>query len=220
MNYNDTDNSQTFPIEWSLVLPEIYDKVADNHHRGDFLSMIYRRNIDNKMAAKFQYHWDKSSMDSRYKLIGFPLGLSADLPPMEVLSDHLNFLRSDHSRFWYMNDTSVPFTLNAVLMTDTGPYRGNMRNCYHAVCDGPEVSLYSNPRSLKFLSKVTQVLTDTLVDMSQCHYEGAAASSDSFRNINFIKTNRVHARSSAMAIARHGSPLKNLFNFVRWMHST
>lgn len=217
MNFNDTDQSQTFPVEWSLALPEVYDIVADNRHRGDFLSMIYRKDVDKKMASKFQHHWDKSTIDPKYRLTAFPLGLPAELPPMEMLADHLNFLRSDHSRFWYMNDTEVPFTLSAVLMTDTGPYRGNMRSCYHAVCDGPEVSLYSNPRSLKFLSKITQVLTDTLIDMSQCQSVGTARGSPNFRDSNFIKTNRVHARSSAL---RHGSPLKNLFNFVRWMHST
>ena len=52
-----------------------------------------------------------------------------------------------------MNDTAVPQTLNAVLMTDTGPYRGNMRNCYHTVCDGPEVSVYNNAENMRFLVK-------------------------------------------------------------------
>lgn len=79
-----------------------------------------------------------------------------------------------------------------------------------------QVSLYSNPRSLKFLAKITQVLTDTLTDMSQCQYDGTSGSPN-YRNSNYIKTNRVHARSSAF---RHGSPLKNLFNFVKWMHLT
>lgn len=141
MNFNDTEGSQIFPTEWSLVLPDVYDKIADSRHRGDFLSMIYRRDVDQKMAGRFQYHWEKSTADSRFRLTSFPLGLTSELPPMEVLADHLNFLRSDHSRFWYMNDSAVPFTLNAVLMTDTGPYRGNMKNCYHAVCDGPEVRI-------------------------------------------------------------------------------
>lgn len=100
--------------------------------------MIYRRDIDT-LAEKFNYHWKKSSQDSKFKLKSFPLTLSSDLPPLDVLADHLNFLRSDHARFWYMNDTKVPKTLKAVLMTDTGPYRGNMRDCYHTVCDGPEV---------------------------------------------------------------------------------
>ncbi|ODN05151.1 Aminopeptidase YwaD [Orchesella cincta] len=215
MNFNDTDGSQIFPTEWSLALPEVYDQIADNQHRGDFLSMIYRRDVDKKMAARFQYHWDKSTVEPRFRLTPFPLRLTAELPPMEVLADHLNFLRSDHSRFWYMNDSSVPTTLNAVLMTDTGPYRGNMKRCYHSVCDGPEVSLYSNPRSLKFLTKITQVLTDTLGDMSECQYTGN--SNPNSQRSNFIKTNRVHARSSAF---KHGSPLRNLFNFVRWMHNT
>lgn len=201
MNFNDTEQSQTFPVEWSLLLPEVYEQIADNHHRGNFLSMIYRKEVDNRIASRFQYFWENSTADSIYQLTKFPLRLSAKLPPMEVLADHLNFLRSDHTRFWYMNDTSLPFTLNAVLFTDTGPYRGNMRNCYHAVCDSPEVynyrcknknnfinnisnrftkdnlliqaTLYSNPRSLKFLAKITQVLAETVADMSQCEFVNA-----------------------------------------------
>jgi len=140
MDFNDTDGSQTFPTDWSLVLPDVYDTVADSQFRGDFLSMIYRRDVDRRLADKFKYHWTKSSHEKRFKLTDFPLILGSQMPPLDVLADHLNFLRSDHSRFWYMNDTAVPETLSAVLMTDTGPYRGNMRNCYHTVCDGPEVN--------------------------------------------------------------------------------
>lgn len=81
-----------------------------------------------------------------------------------------------------------------------------------------QVSLYGNPRSLKFLAKTTQVLTDTLTEMSECQFEGAAQSSN-YRDSNFIKTNRVHARSSA-SVTSNVSPLRNLFNFVKWMHSS
>lgn len=141
MNFNDSDGSQTFPREWSLLLPDVYDIVADNGYRGDFLSMIYRKNVDNRMAERFSHHWAKksSNIGPNFKLQPFPLDLGKELPDVESLADHLNFLRSDHSRFWYMNDTAITSSLNAILMTDTGPYRGKMRDCYHTVCDGPEV---------------------------------------------------------------------------------
>jgi hypothetical protein len=140
MDFNDTEDSQTFPRDWSLLLPEVYDQVADNGYKGDFLSLIYRKGVDNSLADRFSLHWAKSSHPAPFRLLPFPLNLGKELPDMETLADHINFLRSDHSRFWYMNDTKVPLSLKAVLMTDTGPYRGNMRGCYHTVCDGPFVS--------------------------------------------------------------------------------
>lgn len=66
---------------------------------------------------------------------------------------------------------------------------------------------------MKFLSKITQVLTDTLVDMSECRFEDTR-NDVRHASQNFIKTTQVHAKSASY---RHGSPLRNLMNFVRWM---
>ncbi|XP_021968029.1 uncharacterized protein LOC110863097 isoform X2 [Folsomia candida] len=216
MNMNETEGSQTFPRDWSLLLPDVYDVVADAGYRGDFLSMIYRKSVDGGLAERFVKHWDqRNSLGPSFRLQPFPLALGKELPEMQTLADHLNFLRSDHSRFWYMNDTAMPTSLKAVLMTDTGPYRGNMRNCYHTVCDGPEVSVLNNPTNLKFLAKITQVLTDTLIDMSQCDIKSSSSSTTNLHH-NFVKTNNVHAKS-ATSQRTSESPLRNLLNFVRWM---
>lgn len=213
MNFNDTADSQTFPTDWSIVLPEVYDTVADNLYKGDFLSMIYRKGVDSILADKFMKHWDAD----KYKLLRFPLGLGKELPSMDLLADHINFLRSDHSRFWYMNDSAVSDTLQAVLMTDTGPYRGNMRSCYHTVCDGPEVSVLSNPENLKFLTKITNTLVKTLMDMGECQ-DGTGEKKSGSSNHSFIKTQRVHAKSGGGTVGL--SPIRNLLNFVRWMELT
>jgi len=133
------------------------------------------------------------------------LQLGKDLTGMDLLADHLNFLRSDHSRFWYMNDSSIPHTLNALLMTDTGPYRGNMRNCYHTVCDGPEISIYNNPSSLKFLTKITQVVVKTLMNMAECGKHTGTG-----RTVMWPA-----AASSSSSHEQSASPLKNLANLLR-----
>ena len=175
MDYNNTEGSQTFPTDWSLVLPDVYDEVANENYRGDFLSMIYRSEVDHRMAEKFNKHWSKSIHDPKFRIKKFPLVLKADLPELEDLADHLNFLRSDHARFWYMNDTEVPHTLNAVLITDTGPYRGNMRNCYHTVCDGPEVSLIFNYHLIIYIFyyfKLKTRLSPDYMYMNLCLYIG------------------------------------------------
>ncbi|CAG7784783.1 unnamed protein product [Allacma fusca] len=215
MDFNDTEYSQTFPTDWSLVVPDVYDEVANEKYKGDFLSMIYRRDVDNRLAEKFHFHWGKSNHDQKFKLKPIPLMLTADLPELEILADHLNFLRSDHARFWYMNDSAVPHTLNAVLMTDTGPYRGNMRNCYHTVCDGPEVSLNANPDNIKFLEKITQALTDTIVDMSECDLGESNNTREPYSSNVYLSTGSVNVKNSSPRGI--GSPLKYLMNFVKWM---
>ena len=39
---------------------------------------------------------------------------------LTVMSEHLNFLRLDHSRFWVANNKKYFASLPAILLTDTG----------------------------------------------------------------------------------------------------
>ena len=71
----------------------------------------------------------------RYKLQHYRVELPASLPSSPELVEHIQFLRSDHARFWYSNETGYRLSLPAVLLTDTGPGRGDMRGCYHRECD-------------------------------------------------------------------------------------
>ena len=54
---------------------------------------------------------------------------------ISVIAEHLNLLRSDHSHFWIINNKDYFSSLPAILLSDVGPYRGYMRQCYHAECD-------------------------------------------------------------------------------------
>ena len=38
---------------------------------------------------------------------------------LDTLVDHLDYLRSDHARFWFTGQKDIP-SLKAVLLTDTG----------------------------------------------------------------------------------------------------
>ena len=42
------------------------------------------------------------------------------MPSTHELTDHINFLRSDHARFWYSNETDYQMSLRSLLFTDTG----------------------------------------------------------------------------------------------------
>ena len=65
-----------------------------------------------------------------------------------------------------MNRTEAPVTIPAVLLTDTGPYRGVMRRCYHSPCDDIPALMEAAPDNLPFLAHTTQALINTLVDLS------------------------------------------------------
>ena len=39
---------------------------------------------------------------------------------LTVLADHVNFLRSDHARFWTVNNVEYQASLPAVVLHDTG----------------------------------------------------------------------------------------------------
>ena len=43
--------------------------------------------------------------------------------------------RSDHSRFWTVNNKKYFSSLPAVVLHDTGASRGGMEDCYHGPCD-------------------------------------------------------------------------------------
>jgi len=79
--------------------------------------------------------------------------------------EHIQFLRSDHARFWYSNETGYRLSLPAVLLTDTGPGRGDMRGCYHRECDSarsgrPAWADYT------FLARTVQTVIDTVTELS------------------------------------------------------
>lgn len=59
-NYNTSIYSQDLPPEWREVLPGFQQKLQVNHFKGDFLSAIYRRNPDRKLASLFSRHWSSS----------------------------------------------------------------------------------------------------------------------------------------------------------------
>ena len=64
------------------------------------------------------------------------------------------------------NQTEAPETIPAVLLTDTGPYRGVMSGCYHSHCDDVPLLIRAAEHNVPFLEHTTQALVNTLVDLS------------------------------------------------------
>ena len=105
---------------------------------GDFLAAFTRATPGDMFLTKiFQQNWSKNSPSDHIRFENFLLSqldrevifkdiqLSIDsfqFLNLTIMSEHLNFLRSDHSRFWVANNKDYFASLPAILLTDTGSY--------------------------------------------------------------------------------------------------
>jgi len=153
--------------------------------RGDFISLVSRQGPEKVLADTIEKHWNKlpedaeyrgaiSSDPSKFKLRRFEIGLGAELPSVEELADHIQFLRSDHARFWYNNETDYQLSLRGLLFTDTGPYRGDMQSCYHRECDSKRRSFKGEFANYDFLAQTVQTVIDTVSELSNAVCEGSS----------------------------------------------
>ncbi|GFT34148.1 peptidase_M28 domain-containing protein [Nephila pilipes] len=147
MNYNDIPNTQELPLDYTESLPGFQYFVNNTGNRGNFLAMISRNEMDNHLSRKLMDAWQDLG-DHQYKLFNLAVDMGNNIPDPSIIQKHLNFLRSDHATFWYHNSSNhFPDSLNAVLLTDTGPFRGQ----YHSKCD--ELTAY-NAKSYSLLKDV------------------------------------------------------------------
>ncbi|KAG8202120.1 hypothetical protein JTE90_010481 [Oedothorax gibbosus] len=170
MNYNDIPNTQELPSDYTESLPGFEYFVNNTGNRGNFLAMISRNEMDTHLSKKLMNAW-QDLPDHQMKLFNLAVNMGQTLPDPSVVRKHLNFLTSDHATFWYHNSSShFPESLNAVLLTDTGPFRGAMKQCYHSKCDDLTVI---TPEKLQFAKKTADALTATLVEMTSATAAGS-----------------------------------------------
>jgi len=181
MNYNTSSGSQLMPEAW-LERTGAEDEVEA---RGDFISLLSRNQPEKVLAGALESHWNSLTDDEDYKreinadptifrMRRFEIELGAELPTVEELADHIQFLRSDHARFWYNNETEYQMSLRGVLFTDTGPYRGAMRQCYHRECDSKRRKFKGSFASYDFLAQTVQTVIDTVSDLSRASCPASA----------------------------------------------
>jgi len=168
MNLNLTENSQMLPDQWSTVDAVTANKIKANGMRGDFMSIIQRRQPDQRLVATFTKHWNhlQENKDKKYKLRPFRLNLEKRTPDWETLDKFVPFIRSDHSRFWIVNETDYT-SLPAILLTDTGPLRGKMVECYHKACDSVRGPYTASFADMDFYEHTVQTLLNTILEMSK-----------------------------------------------------
>ena len=182
MNFNETVNSQSLPDLWKTKIPsQTFDNVKDDDFRGNFISLVSRSEPEREIAEKLEKHWMSLSQDNEFKSAvtsnpetfkfqRYTVELGGAMPDLMELTDHIHFLRSDHARFWYSNETGYQLSLRSVLFTDTGPYRGLMARCYHRDCDSARTAGSVPFASYDFLSMTAQTIVDTITEMAsaQC----------------------------------------------------
>jgi len=106
MNYNTTAGSQLMPDAWL----EKTQAKEEPEARGDFISLLSRNGPEKVLAEALESHWNALSDDEDFKrevnldptvfrIRRFEIDLGAELPSVEELADHIQFLRSDHARW-------------------------------------------------------------------------------------------------------------------------
>ena len=132
LNFNNTENSQDFPPSWSDQLAgEALKETTREGFRGNFLSLISREQPESELVKIVEKHWNALKQDRqfrentkinprKFKLRKMPTTLENEMPSFENLTNYVNFLRSDHARFWFINEFEYQLSLKSVLFTDTG----------------------------------------------------------------------------------------------------
>ena len=72
--------------------------------------------------CSFQKYFNQlNESQYRIELAGIN-SLGGEILDGKTVAQNLEFLRSDHARFWYLNSTVYNKTIPAVLITDTGNF--------------------------------------------------------------------------------------------------
>ena len=170
MNLNNSINSQQIPKDWDSIDSYTSSKIRENQSKGDFMAVVQRRQPDAELVSVFSKHWDHLQADKdeekQFKIRPFRIDFDKKTPSLESLTDHVFFVRSDHSRFWFVNETDYD-SLPAILLTDTGPLRGKMAECYHQACDSVRSPYEASFADMDFYVHFVQTLLNTMLEVSK-----------------------------------------------------
>ncbi|MEL7533499.1 MAG: M28 family peptidase, partial [Bacteroidota bacterium] len=138
IGYYDTDaNTQTFPTGFNLLFPTVYNAVAADSFRGNFVT-----NIANQASTPLMNAFENAATQYVPDL----KVVSAAVPGNGQIAPDLR--RSDHSIFW---DAGMP----ALMLTDASEFRNPY---YHTVNDT------IGNLNMTFLSRVVQATVATVAE--------------------------------------------------------
>lgn len=175
------NNTQTIPTNLKVKLPEFNDEVEREKYRGDFLATWSRKTHDEPLEDAFRSAWIDLGFESRTFKAMRPELPQTRMPNSDERYEWKDFFRSDHASFWFPPLTSAAVrrspnrtsavnhgSLNAILLTDLGPWRKSYQKCYHSACDDEHLLTDGN---LAFMQQVIDSLVLTLlrVGEGQCN---------------------------------------------------
>ena len=136
--------------------------MINNGNRGDFVGIWSRANVDTHLLNSFRTSWSKIA--DFPKILALEPKLTAREPSGASRRSFSTFFRSDHAAFWYHKaGRAYGKTLEAILVSDWGPWRGYQRQCYHKKCDD-QTQLTTN--NLRFLKKIIDTIVSAMYEMS------------------------------------------------------
>merc|ERR1712117_870441 len=111
--------------DWFDLVPEAFASILSHSRKGNFLA-AFGRNLDNDqlLSNSFHQNWKKNLHNETFRFENFQMKyMDQELSNLSVLAEHMNLLRSDHSKFWVVNNKNYFASLPAILLSDLGPYR-------------------------------------------------------------------------------------------------
>ena len=170
LNYDNTSSSQILPLDVVMAVPESGIWLQLNGNRGDFVSLWARKVLDWELNHAFHEAWNKynaisiakNATNGDIKLYTFDPPIPRD-PLLLSTVRFRAFFNSDHASFWTHKSTDYSEYLSAVLITDMGPWRGNLRACYHEFCDDKRMI---TPENLEFLKRITDSVAEAVVKLA------------------------------------------------------
>jgi Zn-dependent M28 family amino/carboxypeptidase len=160
ITYDPSPGSQRISYDIAAAVPEAYYWSNQNQDRGDFLCIWSRKNVDTFLFDQIKTNWNNSGP---YKLLNLDPALPKDHPSPVDNVRYGTFMRSDHAAFWYPKKEDYPETLNAILLTDLGPWRSYQRKCYHSECDD---SSQLNAENRGFMKAAVDAMVRSVYNLS------------------------------------------------------
>lgn len=175
------NNTQALPTSLRVRLQDFSDELDKEKNKGDFLATWSRRTHDEPLENAFKASWQTLGNEARTFKAMRPELPQERVPNSEERYQWKDFFRSDHASFWYptLKSNAVsrapveqvrPLTrpsLNAILLTDLGPWRKSYSKCYHSPCDDKHLLTDGN---VAFMQQVIDSLVLTLLRVAhgQC----------------------------------------------------
>ena len=163
-------NTQNFPTGFSTIFPEVFQEVAANDFRGDFLTNVGNEANSRQMALDFERIGEQYVPD---------LNIITVLSPGSGIAV-LDLLRSDHAPFWFVS-------LPALMLTDGAEFRNPN---YHSPNDRVETIDFD------FFTKCVKAGLAYLLEMAELEH----ATFQDFNDIQFLLSNDENDLSSSIKV--------------------